>query len=59
MGGHSTGQVPLLRRPSAWFPVTLVLAMRELPEGPWSWISVSGQNDGGGDAPSSILGEAV
>uniref|UniRef100_A0A670JM34 KRAB domain-containing protein n=1 Tax=Podarcis muralis TaxID=64176 RepID=A0A670JM34_PODMU len=27
---------------------------QEPPEGPRRWISVSGQNDGGGDAPSGI-----
>uniref|UniRef100_A0A670JSJ0 Gamma-glutamyltransferase 5 n=1 Tax=Podarcis muralis TaxID=64176 RepID=A0A670JSJ0_PODMU len=54
-GGCSTGRAPLPRRPSVWFPVTSLLAMREPPEGPRRWISVSGLNDGGGDAPSGIL----
>ncbi|XP_053220567.1 DNA-3-methyladenine glycosylase isoform X1 [Podarcis raffonei] len=52
MNISSRGQVPSPRRPSAWFPVTSLLAGRKPPEGPWSWTSVSRQNDGGGDAPS-------
>uniref|UniRef100_A0A670JQR7 AP-3 complex subunit beta n=1 Tax=Podarcis muralis TaxID=64176 RepID=A0A670JQR7_PODMU len=39
MGGRSTGWVTLPRRPSAWFPVALLLTMRELPEDPQSWTS--------------------
>uniref|UniRef100_A0A670K6Q5 Cytokine receptor like factor 1 n=1 Tax=Podarcis muralis TaxID=64176 RepID=A0A670K6Q5_PODMU len=34
MGGRSTGRAPPPRRPSAWFPVTSLLAGRELPEDP-------------------------
>uniref|UniRef100_A0A670J4P4 Rho-GAP domain-containing protein n=1 Tax=Podarcis muralis TaxID=64176 RepID=A0A670J4P4_PODMU len=30
---------PLPRRPSAQFPVTSLLIVREPPEGPWSWTS--------------------
>ncbi|CAI5787065.1 Xenotropic and polytropic retrovirus receptor 1, partial [Podarcis lilfordi] len=48
----SKSLAPLPRRPSAWFPVTWLLAAREPPEGPRRWTSVSGQNDGGGDARS-------
>uniref|UniRef100_A0A670JVK0 Calcium-transporting ATPase n=1 Tax=Podarcis muralis TaxID=64176 RepID=A0A670JVK0_PODMU len=55
---HSTGWAPPLRRSSAWFPVTSLLAGKELPEGPQSWTSVSGLNNGGGDAPSGMA-EAI
>ena len=47
MGGCSTRRAPPPRRPSAWFPVTSLPAVREPPEGPRSGTSVSGLNDGG------------
>uniref|UniRef100_A0A670HPM4 SCAN box domain-containing protein n=1 Tax=Podarcis muralis TaxID=64176 RepID=A0A670HPM4_PODMU len=37
----STGREPLPRRPSAWFPVTWLLAGMEPPEGPRNWTSIS------------------
>ena len=49
MGGRSTGRAPLPRRPSAWFPVTSLLAVREAAEDPQRRSSVSWLDDGGGE----------
>uniref|UniRef100_A0A670JFU7 Ion transport domain-containing protein n=1 Tax=Podarcis muralis TaxID=64176 RepID=A0A670JFU7_PODMU len=43
---------PPPRKPSARFPVCSHLSVRQPPEGPRSWTSVSGLNDGDGEAPS-------
>uniref|UniRef100_A0A670JHW5 Ion transport domain-containing protein n=1 Tax=Podarcis muralis TaxID=64176 RepID=A0A670JHW5_PODMU len=50
--GSPHGAAPPPRKPSARFPVCSHLSVRQPPEGPRSWTSVSGLNDGDGEAPS-------